>query len=41
MKETEKKKKCKYCEGVSIVTPFDKKEAKLYTEHLRHKYKNQ
>lgn len=33
------KKRCKYCEpGPVIVMNYDKKEAKLYAEHLRHKH---
>lgn len=39
-----KDKKCKYCEydkevgGAMIVEDYDKREAKLYGEHLRHKH---
>lgn len=44
------KENCKYCKsekeqegkkvGVMIVKNYDKKEAKLYAEHLRHKHNN-
>lgn len=31
------KKDCKYCKDGPLIVGYDKKEAKLYAEHLRHK----
>lgn len=32
-------KKCKYCENENLIISYNKKEAKLYAEHLKHKNK--
>lgn len=35
--EEERKKHCKYCKSDVVIVPYNKKEAKLYAEHLKHK----
>lgn len=35
-----KKNQCKYCASEVVIVPFDKKEAAIYAEHLRHRQEN-